>query len=103
MLLSFFDRDVEMVDATQISLDEMEMLPELVVTPDVSWMDRAGMTEYKYLVTDGGPHVLLPSDTGGEWGGYRYNRAGGRDSDYNRALASVEFSQLGAMRVGEGL
>jgi hypothetical protein len=61
----------------------------------------AGMNKYQYLASDGGPHMLLPSEAAGAWRGVSSVLAvTDPKSDYGRACAATASVQMASIPVG---
>ena len=62
-----------------------------------------GMEKFDYLACDGGPHMLLPVALSGQWKGVTsmLNPLDPK-TDYGRACAAVETSQMAVVSVGGG-
>jgi hypothetical protein len=56
------------------------------------------MTKYKYQCADGGPHIVLPDELRGKWGGT--SGTASTTDDYGRACAVT--GSFGLIKVGNG-
>lgn len=64
---------------------------------------QADMSEFEYLASDGGPHLVLPKELSGEWkGSSGFLFLLSSKNDYSRACAATTNQLMALLPVGHG-